>query len=110
MLYCVQMDVRVPHDLDASRLDRLKADEKARALALQQQGKWVHLWRIAGRYANISIFDVADHDELHTILSTLPLFPFMEITVTPLAKHPSALESANRESASEHLPPVPAGR
>jgi muconolactone delta-isomerase len=26
-----------------------------------------------GRYANVSVFEVADHDELHTILSTLPL-------------------------------------
>ena len=49
------------------------------------------LWRVAGQYSNISIFDVADHDELHAILSTLPLFPFMAIQVTPLARHPSAV-------------------
>ena len=52
----------------------------------------MHLWRIAGEYSNISVFDVADHDELHTILSTLPLFPFMDVLVTPLARHPSAIE------------------
>ncbi len=52
----------------------------------------MHLWRIAGQYANVSVFDVADHDELHAILSGLPLFPFMEMTVTPLARHPSAIE------------------
>jgi muconolactone D-isomerase len=85
------MDVRVPHDADPAGIDRLKAEEKARARDLQQSGKWVHLWRVAGRYANVSIFDVTDHDELHTILSTLPLFPFMDITVTPLARHPSAI-------------------
>jgi muconolactone D-isomerase len=44
-----------------------------------------------GEYANVSIFDVADHDELHTLLSNLPLFPYMQIKVTPLAKHPSAI-------------------
>jgi muconolactone D-isomerase len=49
------------------------------------------MWRIAGQYANISVFDVDSHDELHAILSTLPLFPFMEISVTPLARHPSAI-------------------
>ncbi len=91
MLYHVRMDVRPPHGIDPAMFDRLKAEEKARAEALQRQGKWVHLWRIAGRYSNISVFDVADHDELHGILSTLPLFPFMEIAVTPLARHPSAL-------------------
>ena len=91
MLYCVKMDVRVPHDVDVAAFDRLKAEEKARAADLQRSGKWRHLWRVAGQYANISVFDVADHDELHSILSTLPLFPFMAIEVTPLAQHPSAL-------------------
>ena len=91
MLYCVEMDVHVPRDVDPAVFDRLKAEEKARAADLQRAGKWRHLWRVAGRYANISIFDVASHDELHGILSALPLFPFMEISVTPLAQHPSAL-------------------
>lgn len=51
MFYCVQMEVRVPHDADPERLDRLKANEKARAQDLQRDGKWIHLWRVAGRYA-----------------------------------------------------------
>ena len=92
MLYCVQMDVRVPHDVDPERFDRLRAEERARSQELQRQGKWRHLWRVAGRYANISVFDVADHDELHAVLSSLPLFPFLDIVVTPLARHPSAIE------------------
>ncbi len=94
MLYHVRMDVRPPHGIDPAEFDRLKAEEKARAEALQREGKWVHLWRIAGQYANISVFDVESHEELHAILSTLPLFPFMKIAVTPLARHPSALERA----------------
>lgn len=92
MLYHVRMDVRPPHGIDPAVFDRLKVEEKARAEALQREGKWVHLWRIAGKYANISVFDVESHDELHGILSSLPLFPFMAINVTPLARHPSAIE------------------
>ena len=91
MLYHVRMDVHVPHHMEADRFELLKAEETARAQELQRQGKWRHLWRVAGQYSNISIFDVADHDELHAILSTLPLFPFMAIQVTPLARHPSAV-------------------
>jgi muconolactone D-isomerase len=86
------MDVHVPHSADPDRFETLKAKEKVRAQELQRSGKWRHLWRVAGQYANISVFDVADHDELHAILSSLPLFPFMEITVTPLARHPSAID------------------
>jgi muconolactone D-isomerase len=92
MLNHVRMDVHVPHDMDADRFELLKAQEKARAQELQRRGKWRHLWRVAGQYSNVSIFDVADHDELHAALSTLPLFPFMAIQVTPLARHPSAID------------------
>lgn len=93
MLYHVRMDAHPPHDIDPAHFDRLKAEEKARALDLQLQGKWVHLWRITGEYSNISVFDVESHDELHDLLSMLPLFPFMKIAVTPLARHPSARDS-----------------
>jgi muconolactone D-isomerase len=91
MLYHVRMDVRPPQGIDPAVFDRLKAEEKARAEDLQRGGKWVHLWRIAGQYSNFSVFDVESHDELHAIVSTLPLFPFMQIEVTPLARHPSAI-------------------
>ncbi len=90
MLYHVRMDVRPPHGLDPAEFDRLKA-EKARAQSLQRAGTWMHLWRIAGRYANVSIFEVEGHDALHATLSTLPLSPFMEIGVTPLARHPFSI-------------------
>ncbi len=92
MLYHVKMDVRPPSGIDPALFDRLKAEEKARAQDLQREGKWVHLWRIAGQYANVSVFDVDSHDELHAILSTLPLFPFMAIEIMPLARHPSAID------------------
>jgi len=92
MLYCVEMDVVVPHDADQAKFEELKAAEKKFSQKLQHEGKWLHLWRITGRYANISIFDVAGNDELHALLSALPLFPFMQIKVTPLARHPSAID------------------
>lgn len=91
MLYHVRMDVRVPHDIDPALIEHLKTEEKARAQELQRAGTWLHLWRIAGEYANYSVFDVESHDSLHNILSALPLFPYMQITVTPLARHPSAV-------------------
>ena len=40
---------------------------------------------------NYSVFDVANNDALHEALSGLPLFPYMKISVTPLAKHPSSI-------------------
>jgi muconolactone D-isomerase len=93
MLFHVRMDVRIPHDLDPATRADLVAQEKERALEIQRSGAWPQLWRIAGEYANISVFDVGSNDELHELLSSLPLFPFMTIAVTPLAAHPSKLGS-----------------
>ena len=91
MLCHVTMDVKIPRDLPADERAEIIAREKAYSQDLQRQGKWRHIWRIAGQYANVSIFDVQDNAELHDILSGLPLFPFMDITVTPLLRHPSAI-------------------
>lgn len=91
MLYHVRMDVRLPHDLPEAEAATILAREKAYAQDLQQRGKWRHIWRLAGEYANFSIFDVADNAELHAILSGLPLFKYMEISVTPLLRHPSSI-------------------
>ena len=46
-----------------------------------------------GEYANFSVFDVESNEELHQILSALPLFPHMHIHVTPLATHPSDINA-----------------
>ncbi len=91
MLFHVTMDVRIPTDLPVERADKLKADERALAQELQRSGKWRSLWRIAGRYANVSIFSVESADELNAILFSLPLFPFMTVAVTALCQHPSAI-------------------
>lgn len=91
MLFHIRMDVHLPHDLDHSVREELVADEKARALELQRAGKWPHLWRIVGQYSNMSVLDVDSPAELHQILSTLPLFPYMHIEVTALTQHPSDL-------------------
>lgn len=92
MLYLVRMDVNIPRGMPKEHADAIKAEEREYSQKLQHDGRWPHLWRVVGEYSNYSVFDVADNDELHTLLSGLPLFPYMDISVTPLAKHPSAVE------------------
>jgi muconolactone D-isomerase len=89
MLFHARMDVHLPPDLDPELRADLVAREKAYSQELQRSGRWRHLWRIVGKYSNISIFDVASTDDLHDLLSGLPLYPYMAIEVTPLATHPS---------------------
>jgi muconolactone D-isomerase len=85
MLFQVDMQVKIPHGLDAASVDALKTEEKTRAQELQRTGKWRHLWRVAGEYRNISIFDVDSNAELHDILVSLPL-----------CRHPSSVHEDDR--------------
>ena len=67
---------------------------RARAGAAADAGRqvWRYLWRVVGHYSNTpALFDVESHDELHAILTSLPLFPFMTMKVTPLCRHPSSI-------------------
>jgi muconolactone D-isomerase len=94
MLFKVEMQVNIPSSLPQAQADDIKAREKAYSQRLQREGKWPHIWRVVGQYANVSIFDVADNQELHELLTALPLYPYMEITVQPLCLHPSSIENA----------------
>ena len=96
MLFHVEMTVNLPADMDAERAARLKSDEKAMSQKLQQEGVWRHLWRIAGRYANISVFDVESPAQLNEILMQLPLYPYMEVTVDAMCRHPSSIHEDDR--------------
>ncbi|WP_395408488.1 muconolactone Delta-isomerase [Pseudoduganella sp. UC29_106] len=96
MLFHVRMDVNLPQTMPEAQSASLKKEEMVIAQALQACRKWRHLWRIAGQYANISVFDVDSIEELHTVLSTLPLFPFMKIEVMALCRHPSSIHGDDR--------------
>ena len=95
MLFMVEMTVNIPLDMPATMADEIKVREKAYSQELQRSGKWAHIWRVVGEYKNVSIFDVESNEELHTLLSGLPLFPYMEISVTALCTHPSAILRAS---------------
>lgn len=96
MLFHVRMDVNLPVDMPAGQAATLKATEKARFQELQRSGKWRHIWRVVGHYSNVSVFDVDSPAELHELLLSLPLFPYMDIAVMPLCRHPSSLYEDDR--------------
>ncbi|WP_431221924.1 muconolactone Delta-isomerase [Serratia sp. L9] len=96
MLFKVEMIVKLPVDMPKEIADDIKLREKQYSQELQTQGKWRHIWRVAGSYANVSIFDVAGNAELHDILSALPLYPYMEIRVDALCRHPSSIREDDK--------------
>ncbi|GAA4284916.1 muconolactone Delta-isomerase [Brevibacterium daeguense] len=91
MLYMTRMDVAFPPHLSAAQIADFQAREKEYSGNLQREGTIVGIWRIVGEYANHCLFDVPDNDTLHEVLSGFPMFPYMKIKVTPLAKHPNSI-------------------
>lgn len=89
MEFLVHIENRWPSDGDADELSRLVAAERGLARDLVAAGTIRRLWRIPGRRANWGLWEAADTTELHAALSSLPLFPWLDIEVHPLAAHPS---------------------
>ncbi len=90
------MTVHLPLDMPQETSALLKSEEKQLAQRLQRDGTWRHLWRIAGQYANVSVFDVESIDELHDTLILLPLFPYMKIEVLAMCRHPSSVHDSDK--------------
>jgi muconolactone D-isomerase len=72
---------------ESRRQDLMDAEER-RGRELLESGALVRIWRVPGRLANVSLYEVADATELHGALSSLPLHPWMHVDVEPLAVHP----------------------
>jgi muconolactone D-isomerase len=87
--YFVTMDVELPADLAPQRRTELLEAEARRAVELAAAGTLVRLWRIPGRRANCGIWRAGDATALHAALASLPLWPWLQIDVRPLADHPN---------------------
>jgi muconolactone D-isomerase len=85
--YLVRAEQNIPPDTDPVMMADVKAREYRRALELVDAGILKRVWRIPGRRALFCLYETAEIDELHAALSSLPLFPWLDIEVIPLAGH-----------------------
>ncbi|WP_404951481.1 muconolactone Delta-isomerase family protein [Streptomyces sp. ARC12] len=63
-------------------------DERRRAAELAASGTLVSMWRVPGRTGNWGLRHAADPTELHAVISSLPVWPWMDVTVHALSDHP----------------------
>jgi muconolactone D-isomerase len=88
--FLVEITTTVPEGTSQEEVDRRRAAEAVRARELAATGNLVRLWRPVGELRSFGIWCAADEDELHEkVLGTLPLRPWMTLTVTPLQSHPN---------------------
>jgi muconolactone D-isomerase len=87
MEFLVEIEVSLDPDLPEARRRELDALELQRGKQLRAAGTIVRIWRVPGRRANVGIWRAEDATELHEAISSLPLFPWMDVEVAPLATH-----------------------
>ncbi len=68
---------------------RLVQAETFRAGDLAAVGTLKRLWKIPGRWASWGLRAAGDATELHAATNWLALYPWLDVEVHPLAKHPS---------------------
>jgi muconolactone D-isomerase len=86
--FLVAVQTSLPTDMDPSRRADLLAAEAAYARRMIEEGVIARIWRVPGRTASVGIWTSPDATALHDRISGLPLFPWLDVTVTPLATHP----------------------
>jgi muconolactone D-isomerase len=88
--FLVQITTAVPEGTEPAEVDRRRAAEAVRAAELAAAGHLDRLWRPVGELRSIGIWRAGSEEELHEkVLGTLPLRPWMTLTVTPLEPHPN---------------------
>ena len=88
MEFLVRIEICLPPEMAAGEREDLGARERIRGMALRDAGNLLRIWRVPGRQANFGVWQAADATELHDLLTSLPLFPWMKIEVQALAIHP----------------------
>ncbi|MEV7323410.1 muconolactone Delta-isomerase family protein [Streptomyces sp. NPDC093970] len=88
--FLVEITTTIPEGTAQEEVDRRRAAEAVRAGELAAAGHLARLWRPVGELRSIGIWCAADEAELdEKVLGTLPLRPWMTVTVTPLQPHPN---------------------
>ena len=95
MEFLVYMEISAALPSDTADQTALRAAESVRARELADLGVLNRLWRVPGRRANWGIWVADDADHLHAVIESLPTFPYLSVTVHPLAVHPNAPKASN---------------
>ena len=85
--YLVRIEITLPPDMNEEERRSLLEAEQAVGRQLVERGVIAAIWRLPGRRANVGIWHASDATELHGLISSLPLLPWMKVEVTELAMH-----------------------
>jgi len=88
MEFLVNIKFVWPDSITEERRKDLREKEIKMADELAKKGHLVRMWRVVGRRENWGLWRAKDATEMHAILSSLPIWPYMDVTVHAMAVHP----------------------
>ncbi len=88
MKFLLNIQVHLPGEWSQEqRKDMIRRETEA-AVELMHRRILRRTFRIVGQLANFSIWETQTPEELHAVLQSLPMYPYMTVTVTSIIKHP----------------------
>jgi muconolactone D-isomerase len=91
VLFLVEIEIDFPPELrdpDCARRAELLRRELERGIELCRSGAIERIWRVPGALRNVGLWRAENATDLHELISSLPLYPWITCSVTPLAVHP----------------------
>jgi muconolactone D-isomerase len=89
MEFLLKIKVTFPPDGDPDEKARRIAAEGVRARELAAEGIIKRVWRIPGQWANWGIWEAPDATTIHNAVTSLPMWPYLDVEVHPLGDHPN---------------------
>ena len=89
MEFLLHIKVTFPPDGDPEEKARRIKAEGERAKELTELGIIKRIWRIPGQWANWGLWEAPDATTIHDAVTSLPMWPYLEVQVHPLGAHPS---------------------
>jgi muconolactone delta-isomerase len=90
--FLVEFEVNIPDGTPASQIQQRENAEATAAARLVDEGHLVRLWKpyvATGETKILGLYRADSQAELDALLGALPLSEWMQVTVTPLGKHPN---------------------
>ena len=88
MEFLVQFELDIPDGVVDSEIEDRGRAEAVAAETLAQEGHLVRLWQVSSRTV-LGLYRAGSKAELDALLGALPMYEWMQISITPLVQHPN---------------------
>ena len=92
MEFLVEFEINVPEGTPESEVEARESDEAAAAARLVDEGHLVRVWKRSvapGETTVLGLYRADSEAQLADLLGALPLYDWMQISVTALEPHPN---------------------